>query len=90
MRYERHPDGSLTPLTEPAVDTGMGLERLLMVSQHAPSVYETSLFAPWLALQPLWRPDPRSLRILTDHLRSAIVVIADGVSCPAFSGQGIP
>jgi alanyl-tRNA synthetase len=88
MRYERHSDGSLTPLSEPDVDTGMGLERLLMVSQHAPSVYETDLFAPWLpVLLSLWRPDPRSLRILTDHLRSAIVVIADGVR-PSSSGRG--
>ena len=88
MRYERQPDGSLTPLSQPGVDTGMGLERLLMVSQYAPSVYETDLFAPWLpALLSLWRPDPRSRRILTDHLRSAIVVIADGVR-PSNSGRG--
>ena len=88
MRYERQPDGSLTPLGQPGVDTGMGLERLLMVSQHAPSVYETDLFAPWLpVLLSLWRPDPRSRRILTDHLRSAIVVIADGVR-PCSSGRG--
>jgi alanyl-tRNA synthetase len=88
LRYERHPDGSLTPLPQPAVDTGMGLERLLMISQHAPSVYATDLFAPWqLALPPLWRPGPRSLRILADHLRSAIVVIADGVR-PSSSGRG--
>jgi alanyl-tRNA synthetase len=46
MRYERHLDGSLTPLRQPSVDTGMGLERLLMVSQHARSIYETDLFAP--------------------------------------------
>jgi alanyl-tRNA synthetase len=66
----------------------MGLERLLMVSQHAPSVYETDLFAPWRpALQSLGQPAPRSLRILADHLRSAIVVIADGVR-PSSSGRG--
>jgi alanyl-tRNA synthetase len=88
MRYEQQPDGDLTPLSQPSVDTGMGLERLLMVSQDAPSVYETDLFAPWLpALLSLWRPDPRSRRILTDHLRSAIVVIADGVR-PSSSGRG--
>jgi alanyl-tRNA synthetase len=88
MRYQRHPDGSLTPLSQPSVDTGMGLERLLMVSQRVRSVYETDLFAPWLSTLPsLWRPGPRSLRILTDHLRSAIVVIGDGV-LPSNTGRG--
>jgi alanyl-tRNA synthetase len=80
MRYERHPDGSLTPLGQPGVDTGMGLERLLMVSQHVRSVYDTDLFAPWRPVLPsTWRLDPQSSRILTDHLRSAMVVIGDGV-----------
>ena len=88
MRYERHPDGSLTPLGQPSVDSGMGLERLLMVSQHARSVYETDLFAPRRSVLPsLWRTDPQSLRILTDHLRSAIVVIGDGVR-PSNTGRG--
>lgn len=88
MRYERHPDGSLTPATQPSVDTGMGLERLLMVSQRARSVYETDLFKPWLSVLPsLWGTDGRSLRILTDHLRSAIVVIGDGVR-PSNTGRG--
>jgi alanyl-tRNA synthetase len=88
MRYERHADGSLTPARQPSVDTGMGLERLLMVTQHARSVYETDLFKPWLSMLPaLWGTDGRSLRILTDHLRSAIVVIGDGV-LPANTGRG--
>ena len=88
MRYERHPDGSLSPLAQPSVDTGMGLERLLMVSQGASSVFETDLFAPWLSVLPgLWRPEERSLRIITDHLRSAIVIIGDGVR-PSNTGRG--
>jgi alanyl-tRNA synthetase len=88
LQYERQPDGSLTPLRQPSVDTGMGLERLLMVSQQVGSVYETDLFGPWLSVLPsLWRPGPRSLRILTDHLRSAVVVIGDGVR-PSSTGRG--
>jgi alanyl-tRNA synthetase len=51
-------------------------------------VYETDLFAPWLAVLPgLWGPDERSLRILTDHLRSSVVVISDGV-LPSNTGRG--
>jgi alanyl-tRNA synthetase len=88
MRYERHPDGSLTLLRQPSVDTGMGLERLLMVSQHTRSVYGSDLFAPWRSVLPsLWRTDSQSLRILTDHLRSAIVVIGDGIR-PSNTGRG--
>jgi alanyl-tRNA synthetase len=88
MRYERRPDGSLVPARQPSVDTGMGLERLLMVTQQVPSVYETDLFQPWLSVLPsLWPTDERSLRILTDHLRSAIVVIGDGVG-PSNTGRG--
>jgi len=46
------------------------------------------LFAPWLMTLPgLWHPDARSLRIITDHLRSSIVVIADGVR-PSNTGRG--
>ena len=88
MGYERHPDGSLTPARQLSIDTGMGLERLMMVTQHSPSVYETDLFTPWLSVLPsLWRTDRRSQRILTDHLRSAIVIIGDGVR-PSNTGRG--
>jgi len=88
MRYWRQPDGGLSRLPEQAVDTGMGLERLLMASQRVGSVFDTDLFAPWRAVLPgLWHPDERSLRIVIDHLRSAIVVIADGVR-PSNTGRG--
>jgi alanyl-tRNA synthetase len=94
MRYLRLPDGSLEPLPRPSVDTGMGLERLLAVTQHVPSVFETDLYAPWMSALPgIWpldrsRPEQlRSLRIVVDHLRSAIVVIGDGVR-PSNTGRG--
>ena len=92
MRYQRHPDGSLTLLPQPSVDTGMGLERLLMVSQGVGSVYDTDLFRPWLSglrrlWGPDWSPDARPLRIITDHLRSSVVIISDGVR-PSNTGRG--
>ena len=52
MRYRRHPDGSLSPLKQPSVDTGMGLERLVMVMQGVRSVFGTDLFEPWRSLLP--------------------------------------
>lgn len=80
MRYHRHEDGSLEPLSRPSIDTGMGLERLLTVLQDRRSVYETDLFEPWTRLlPPLWQLDEPSMRLVCDHLRSSVVVIGDGV-----------
>ena len=88
MRYRRHTDGRLEPLPQRNVDTGMGLERLLMVLQGSPSVFGTDVFQPWLSTLPsLWRPDQRSLRVLADHLRASIVIIGDGVR-PSSTGRG--
>jgi alanyl-tRNA synthetase len=88
MSYRRHDDGSLEPLPQRSVDTGMGLERLLMVMQRRRSVFDCDVFQPWrTALTGLWQPDQRSLRLLTDHLRSSIVIIGDGVT-PSNTGRG--
>lgn len=87
MRYRRLDDGSLRLLERPAIDTGMGLERLLAVLQGHDSVYDTDLFEPWRRLLP-WQPlDEPSLRLVIDHLRSGVVVIGDGVR-PSNTGQG--
>jgi len=88
MRYRRHDDGRLELLDQPNVDTGMGLERLLMVLQGKSSVFETDLLEPWMStLRSLWSPGERSLRLLSDHLRSSIVVIGDGIR-PSNTGRG--
>src|SRR5690348_3871303 len=88
MSYRRHGDGSLEPLPQRSVDTGMGLERLLMVVQGQPSVYDSDVLRPWTTeLTGLWRPDQQSLRLLTDHLRSSVVIIGDGVT-PSNTGRG--
>ncbi len=88
MRYRRGDNGRLQPLAQLNVDTGMGLERLLAVLQDKPSVYECDIFEPWVrALRALWNPDEESLRLLTDHLRSGVVVIGDGVR-PSNTGRG--
>jgi alanyl-tRNA synthetase len=88
MRYRRHGDGRLETLPQPNVDTGMGLERLLMITQGVSSVFSCDVFEPWMSTLPgLWRPDERSLRLLTDHLRASIVIIGDDV-LPANTGRG--
>ncbi|MEV7192535.1 alanine--tRNA ligase-related protein [Streptomyces sp. NPDC093510] len=88
MRYRRLADGSLVPLPQRNVDTGMGLERLVSRLQGKSSVFECDVFAPWRLLVPgLWQLDGTSLRIVCDHLRSAVVVIGDGVR-PGNTGRG--
>jgi alanyl-tRNA synthetase len=88
MRYRRLDDGSLIPLDQPSVDTGMGLERLLMVLQRKQSVFETDIFQPWReSLPDLWQLDERTLRITSDHLRASIAIIGDGV-LPSNTGRG--
>jgi alanyl-tRNA synthetase len=88
MRYRRLEDGSLQPLLQPNVDTGMGLERLATVLQGHDSVYDSDLFEPWMRLlPPLWNLDESSMRLVCDHLRSGIAVIGDGVR-PSNTGRG--
>jgi alanyl-tRNA synthetase len=88
MRYERHQDGSLTPLPQHGIDTGMGLERLLTILQRTGSVYDCDVFRPWRETIPtLWRLDEHDYRTVVDHLRSSIVVVGDGV-LPSSGGRG--
>jgi len=88
MRYRRLEDGSLEPLQQRNVDTGLGLERLQMLLEGKSSVYETELFEPWMRIIPkLWKLDEQSQRIVIDHLRSSMVIVGDGVH-PSNTGRG--
>ncbi|MFB7170801.1 alanine--tRNA ligase-related protein [Streptomyces sp. NPDC056254] len=88
MTHRRLDDGSLVPLPQRNVDTGLGLERLASLLQGKSSVFECDVFDPWRRLvPPLWHLDETSLRVVCDHLRSAVVVLGDGVR-PAPTGRG--
>ncbi|MFD9569243.1 alanine--tRNA ligase-related protein [Streptomyces sp. NPDC059982] len=88
MSHRRLDDGTLVPLPRRNVDTGLGLERLASLLQGSPSVFESDVFEPWLRLvPPLWPLEGRSLRLVCDHLRSAVVVLGDGVR-PSNTGRG--
>ena len=96
MQYERHADGSLTPLPAPCVDTGMGLERLAMVMNNCASNYDTDLLKPMLshvahAVGKTYtssdNDDDVSLRVLADHSRTTAFMIADGI-LPSNEGRG--
>jgi alanyl-tRNA synthetase len=88
MRHRRLDDGRLVPLPQRNVDTGLGLERLASLLQGKSSVFDCDVFEPWRRLVPgLWSLDEPSFRLVCDHLRSAVVVVGDGVR-PAATGQG--
>ena len=90
-QYDRSADGTLSPLPKQCVDTGMGLERLAAILQNVHSNYEIDLFqalieraAELLDYQDLSSP---SLKVIADHIRSAVFLIADGV-IPSNEGRG--
>ncbi|XP_036909831.1 alanine--tRNA ligase, mitochondrial isoform X2 [Sturnira hondurensis] len=95
MQYNREADGSLQPLPQRHVDTGMGLERLVAVLQGRRSTYDTDLFSPLLnAIHQGSKAPPylgrvgaadegrtdMAYRVVADHIRTLSVCIADGVS----------
>ncbi|XP_036998490.2 alanine--tRNA ligase, mitochondrial isoform X1 [Artibeus jamaicensis] len=95
MQYNREADGSLQPLPQRHVDTGMGLERLVAVLQGRRSTYDTDLFSPLLnAIHQGCKAPPylgrvgaadegrtdMAYRVVADHIRTLSVCIADGVS----------
>ncbi|MFD7963664.1 alanine--tRNA ligase-related protein [Streptomyces zaomyceticus] len=88
MRHRRLDDGSLVPLPQRNIDTGLGLERLAALLQGRSSVFESDVFDPWRRLVPtMWPLEEQSLRLVSDHLRSSVVVIGDGVR-PGSTGRG--
>lgn len=82
MEYDKQADRTFKPLMQKNVDTGMGLERILKVLQNVPSIYETDVFVPIVKkIEDLsgYFQD-QSARIVADHIRSSVFLIADGVS----------
>jgi alanyl-tRNA synthetase len=77
---------NLTSLAIKGIDTGMGLERLVMVVQGKENVFETDLFSKIIALLPAdW--SEKKKRIFADHGRATAFLIVDGVR-PSNKGAG--
>ncbi len=95
MQFDRQPDGELVPLPKPAVDTGMGLERLATVLQKVQSNYDTDLLRDIIAyIEKLSgktygdnEENDVSMRVMADHSRATAYLIADGV-LPSNEGRG--
>jgi alanyl-tRNA synthetase len=92
MQFDKKRDGGFERLPFVSVDTGAGLERLTMALNELPTVYETDLLAPilWLVRELLGEQDGETTpthRLLTDHLRAATFILAEGVR-PSNEGRG--
>ncbi len=71
--------GELTKLKQPGVDTGMGLERLVMVNQEKDSIFETDLFQPIIQEIQTPKPFPKANRVIADHIKGSVFLISEGI-----------
>jgi len=90
-QFDRSKDGTLNPLPNPCVDTGMGLERITAVLQNEHNNYNIDLFKSLVGeagrltdTVDLTNP---SLRVIADHLRASSFLIAEGI-VPSNEGRG--
>jgi alanyl-tRNA synthetase len=96
IQFNRLKDGSLEPLPEKHVDTGMGFERLVRVIQGKQSNYDTDVFSNTIAatekITSLHYDSSDSkqavaFRVIADHVRAICFTIADG-QLPSNTGAG--
>ena len=80
MEYYKTKDGKYEKLKQHNVDTGLGLERMTMLLQGKETPFDTELFAPIMEkLEEIEKVDDiASRRIVAEHLRASMMVIADG------------
>ena len=89
MQYNRDAEGSLTPLANRNIDTGLGLERMAQILQKVPNNYETDLIFPLIQAaadcagvdyHQLDDAGKTSLKVIGDHSRAVTQLICDGVT----------
>ena len=86
MQYNRKADGSLEPLPNKVIDTGMGFERLCMAVQGKTSNYDTDVFTPLIdavgnICNSKYGQDEKvdvAMRVIADHIRTIAFAITDG------------
>ncbi len=94
IQYNRLPDGTLEPLKDKFVDTGMGFERICAVLQKKRSNYDTDIFKPLIEkIEELTgkkydsMDNQIAMRVIADHIRTLTFAIADG-ALPSNEGRG--
>jgi alanyl-tRNA synthetase len=89
MQYNKDAGGNLTPLENKNIDTGLGLERMAQILQQVPNNFETDLILPIIqtaaeiAAIDYNQADEQtktSLKVIGDHVRAVVHMIADGVT----------
>lgn len=96
-QFSKEEDGSYSNLEHPNIDTGMGLERIACIMQGVTSIFDIDtikyILQGVLELSGIKYEDEGtektdiSVRIITDHIRSMVFMIADGI-IPSNEGRG--
>lgn len=86
MEYNKTEDGKYVPLKQKNVDTGMGVERTAAMLQGKSSVYEIETMLPiaerireTARIKSLDERHEKSVRIITDHIRASVFILAEGI-----------
>src|SRR5205809_2692 len=95
MEFDLAEDGTLTPLPQQNIDTGMGFERAAMILQEVDSFAEIDILKPLLdwvgerANAEYGASDEatKAYRVLVEHSRTAAFLVAEGVA-PSNEGRG--
>ncbi len=84
MQYNKREDGIYEIMDRTNVDTGMGVERTVAMLQGKPTVYDIELFVPLMTKikelsgkEEFNDDDIKLMRIVADHVRSAVMIMAD-------------
>lgn len=94
-QFERHEDGTYTPLAQKNIDTGMGLERLAALMQGVDSIFDVDTIKAirdhvceiaGCKYGESHKKDV-SIRVITDHIRSVVFMASDGI-LPSNEGRG--
>ncbi|HHE07477.1 MAG TPA: alanine--tRNA ligase, partial [Chlorobaculum parvum] len=97
IQYDRQPDGTLLPLPQKHVDTGMGFERVTAVLQGKSSNYDSDVFTPLFDriteltgvryTASLDSATDIAMRVIADHCRTLTFALSDG-AMPGNEGRG--
>jgi len=92
MQYKKNPDGTFSELPAKNVDFGGGVERILAALNNDPDIFRTDIF--WSIIEKIqessrkkYQGNEKAMRIIADHLKSAVFLGMDGVE-PSNKEQG--